>query len=398
MIHKITSLLVLLFSFLSANAFDESVCDTYQNCLELSQRKWFGLSSGDERAQYNLAKILAAGVGVQKSLKDSFQWMEKAADQGYVSAQVSLGMYYVNGVGTKRDTAKGIKWFKKAAKSGNTTAMFHIGRVYFDSVGIDRDYKKAVKWFKKAAKHNDSGAKLYLAIAHLRGFGSLKKDIKKAMLLTTELATEGYADAMNTLGNIYSAGYYVEKDNKKAEYWYTKYLAKKYDRIAAQYLIEVRRKLAANVSFDPKPFGCVLLKDTYNTVKEKLVNSYPHKHFQLGTKTLTLRGSSSNVPHLKSAEFIFDSNDFLIAITADFRSMNAEEVINAIAKKYQLIEVKKNSFFKSHNGTEFASKNVTIKIFAGSIQNKVTYETTRYSQIILSVKNKKSSAQAKHLL
>ena len=62
------------------------------------------------------------GMGVTKDLEEAAKWMDRAAQQGNVSAMTGLGICYYYGHGVKRDKNKGREWINKAAILGDEYA------------------------------------------------------------------------------------------------------------------------------------------------------------------------------------------------------------------------------------------------------------------------------------
>ena len=55
---------------------------------------------------------------MEQDAKKAFQWLTKAAEQGFAISQYSLGTMYENGHGVKQDKEKAFQWVEKAAEQG----------------------------------------------------------------------------------------------------------------------------------------------------------------------------------------------------------------------------------------------------------------------------------------
>ena len=96
---------------------------------------------GDVLTKSDPARVLAA--------------CHRLADKGYASAQFNLAYMYRAGLGVSRDYAEAMRWYRKAADQGYSDAQFNIGVMYANGDGVSRDYTEAMRWFRKAADQGD---------------------------------------------------------------------------------------------------------------------------------------------------------------------------------------------------------------------------------------------------
>ncbi|MBH0066419.1 tetratricopeptide repeat protein, partial [Psychrobacter sp. SZ93C1] len=66
--------------------------------------------SGDAFSQNQLAGMYSNGEIVSQNQEKAFEWVGKAANQGYVKAQFNIGVMYEYAEGTQQDYAKAIEW------------------------------------------------------------------------------------------------------------------------------------------------------------------------------------------------------------------------------------------------------------------------------------------------
>jgi TPR repeat protein len=66
--------------------------------------------SGSDDAQFYLAALYSAGVGVPRSDEEAFRWFSRAAEQGHSHAMLILGGLYAIGRGVQKDNIKAYKW------------------------------------------------------------------------------------------------------------------------------------------------------------------------------------------------------------------------------------------------------------------------------------------------
>lgn len=74
-------------------------------------------------AQYFLARMYAAGQGVEKDPKVAAQWYQKSAEQGVADAQYRLGAMYESGDGVPADMEYAYGWYSVAAHLGNAKGV-----------------------------------------------------------------------------------------------------------------------------------------------------------------------------------------------------------------------------------------------------------------------------------
>lgn len=77
----------------AAQWFAGKVCLTLNNLLEAAE--WFGKSAGQgyARSQFTMAALHLEGKGVKRDSALARQWLQKAADQGYLPAKDELRKY-----------------------------------------------------------------------------------------------------------------------------------------------------------------------------------------------------------------------------------------------------------------------------------------------------------------
>jgi TPR repeat protein len=109
---------------------------------------------GNVEASYQLASIYEQGIGVVKDVKQSYQWHEKAAQQGEPRSQVLMGDFYLSE--TNRNLSKALYFYEMAAKKGSLVAKRSLAAIYDDGLaGLTVDLDKASFWYAQAAENGD---------------------------------------------------------------------------------------------------------------------------------------------------------------------------------------------------------------------------------------------------
>lgn len=89
------------------------LCDAY-DAYELKQyKKAYKLAmsmSTDPGAQCLLGRLFEDGSGVERDLREAFDWYKLSAEQGVIEAQEKLVTFYEHGTGTTRNFRESAKW------------------------------------------------------------------------------------------------------------------------------------------------------------------------------------------------------------------------------------------------------------------------------------------------
>mgnify|MGYP000950756596 CR=1 FL=1 len=119
---KSALLLVALLSSIPAHAdFNDGVVALTMGKYDKALQTFLPLAEASDHgfAQYFLARMYAAGQGVEKDTKVAFGWYRKAAEKGIADAQLRLGRLYESGDGGPADMEYAYAWFRVAAHLGS---------------------------------------------------------------------------------------------------------------------------------------------------------------------------------------------------------------------------------------------------------------------------------------
>jgi len=110
-------------------------------------------------AQYRLAKLYEAGIGVKTDPDMARKLTERAARAGNRIAMHDLGLYYAEGHGgLKPDLNTALKWFQKAAERSVVDSQYNLGILLGSTPEIPQDLVSAYFWFSVAAGQGDQFA------------------------------------------------------------------------------------------------------------------------------------------------------------------------------------------------------------------------------------------------
>ena len=181
---------------------------------------------GDPVVQEILGTMQFLGLGVERDVQKSAEWVRKAAEQGHATAQGELGRIYWAGRGVPRDEAEAGRWFLKAAMNGDASVCSFLGILYGEGRGgFPKDKALAAKWKVKAAHETDSMDALYeLGKIYENGEG-IGKDIHEAVKCYEMAFERGKLTVGEELERMYKEGREgLPKDPEKAASWRQRYV------------------------------------------------------------------------------------------------------------------------------------------------------------------------------
>ena len=105
---------------------------------------------GNAEAQYRVAIMLEAGLGMVRNKLQAYRWMRAAAEQGHGLAQHGLGFMYLEGTCTTENPVMAAQWFERAAAQGLAGALVNLGMLYREGRGVPKDEEKACELLRQA--------------------------------------------------------------------------------------------------------------------------------------------------------------------------------------------------------------------------------------------------------
>ncbi len=149
--------------------------------------------------------ILTISLTCQAGLNPKF--LIKNAENGNLESQLELANMYLEGVKIERDLKKSRYWFEKAAEQGDLSAQLKLAQMLGDGVGGPIDLTQRVNNLQKASKHGNGEAQYWLAIAYYEGKG-VKANPEKAAELIAASRKNKYTPP-DSLGYEYQFKYYL---------------------------------------------------------------------------------------------------------------------------------------------------------------------------------------------
>lgn len=216
------------------------------------------LAEADYPFALNLLGIIyRQGIGVDPNPELEFQYFERAAILGDLSAVANLAIMYYQGLepvqvdrararelynrcadtlpvcdyrlglmawhgeGEPKNHEKGIRLIEKAATHGDRDAQYFMGQFLKWDENPDSDQKKAHEWWLRAANAGHAGAQWRVGMAYIRG-EVVERDSSEAVKWFKSSAAQGEPDGLVSLGTMYATGDGIETDYKKAKELYEK--------------------------------------------------------------------------------------------------------------------------------------------------------------------------------
>ena len=163
---------------------------------------------------FNLGRCYEHGFGVEKDLKEAYDWYRKAAASGDVNAWLALGRMFDTGTYVERDPKEAAMWLERAAAKDHPIAKIGLGQKYARGDGVERDQVHALELFKEAYKQDKRIGSYVLGEAIGDGIGC-EKDYKKAVELFQEAHDNHFPQGTYNLGMMLEMGLGCEKDEEK---------------------------------------------------------------------------------------------------------------------------------------------------------------------------------------
>lgn len=158
-------------------------------------------AGGDVVAQYYLASLHDAGLGVERNAAEAAYWYRQAAINGHPDAQYNLGVAYSRGDGVQRDMTDAARWWRAAALTGSLNAQFNLGLIYAHGEGVATDAVEASRWWNMAAAQGDPASQYNLGALYANGEG-VSQDMQRARLWWQRAAAQGFRQAIEALSRL----------------------------------------------------------------------------------------------------------------------------------------------------------------------------------------------------
>ncbi|MCD7839297.1 MAG: sel1 repeat family protein [Erysipelotrichaceae bacterium] len=173
-------------------------------------------------AYYLLGEIYLTGGFQNHDTNQALKYYELSAQKGYLDAIITLGDLYSNEKNSCYNIDKALPYLKIGADNDQEFCLFKLGHI----AGCNRDYQNAIKYFddcmhSKNCVDNSYKAESAFRLGNMysRGLGVEKND-QKFFEYYQKAANYGHKEALYTLAQCYRYGYIVDKDIENAKKYY----------------------------------------------------------------------------------------------------------------------------------------------------------------------------------
>ena len=129
-----------------------------QDSIEAARWLQKAAEQGEITAFMMLGRMHADGEGVPQDYAVAAELYSQSAGMGEPMSQYSLALMYIEGQGVPVDSTIAVKWLRKSAERGFASAQRNLALMYADGDGAPQDFVEAHMWLSLAYKHGDSAA------------------------------------------------------------------------------------------------------------------------------------------------------------------------------------------------------------------------------------------------
>ena len=170
-----------------------------------------------------LAFMYINGFYVGQDLEQGLRHMELAASHGDFSAMYYAGKAYIYGCEKCKITknkSKGMRYLEIAAENKDVDAMMLYVELRYDEATSIEEKKKIINYTLEAASKKHREAHVRAAQFYLDGYSFIKPNKERFIFHIKQAAELNHAKAQYFLYKAYEVGGFLEKNNKKANYWF----------------------------------------------------------------------------------------------------------------------------------------------------------------------------------
>lgn len=133
------------------NCDDKTAQRSFNTCLAAAK-------DGAPYAMIMCSEFYATGWGVEKSLSESFAWIEKSAASGFAPGIFDLGLYYENGIYVNKDIHAALDLYESAITAGYGFSALHVAWIFHSGEIATRDIPRAIAYAERAFKLDEFSA------------------------------------------------------------------------------------------------------------------------------------------------------------------------------------------------------------------------------------------------
>ncbi|KAG0318869.1 hypothetical protein BGZ99_005385 [Dissophora globulifera] len=193
------------------------------NRAEAAERFRRAATMGDPKAQFFLGTMYH-GNGILRDHTKAAEWLQKAADQGYMPALALLGRSYLEGGDcVPQDHHKALDLLSQATNEGEycRTCRCGLGRIYLEGLGVAQSNEEAFRWYHESAFLGCPLGQLQTGVFYFNGI-TVEQNYTEAAWFFAAAAVQGISDAQLYMAKMYEFGKGVSQNSRAAWDWYLK--------------------------------------------------------------------------------------------------------------------------------------------------------------------------------
>lgn len=233
--------------------------NAYAN-YELGFNEYYGFVKGVSRYDY------------------AYKYLKEAASLNHAGANYMIGNMLVNkiiGSGSNDELEKGYKYLLKSQELGNVAALNTIGNMLLNGIyPLEKNENMAISYYEKAANNN-----YVFAYNNLGKIKERQGNYNEALEFYLKSADLGESWACNKVGEYYRQGK-VEKDMRKAFYYYNKAIESNYRTLCYYAYYNLAVYFYKNgyddivINADINKYECYLIEAGNNGIIEALIELF----------------------------------------------------------------------------------------------------------------------------
>ena len=173
---------------------------------------------GDAEAQYLLFDYYASGHG-EESDRPAFEWLTKAAEQGYPLALYTSALIQIE---EKEGTAvppQALFYLQASGERGFSDAYLQLYHLYRDGKGVEANEDTAINYLRKAMEAGSGTAYLIVAKGFLPGNGGGPIDYDAAYYYAEQAAHLGCPEAVELIIHLLEENLASGDHTELLRYW-----------------------------------------------------------------------------------------------------------------------------------------------------------------------------------
>lgn len=183
-------------------------------------------AKGDAEAKNRASELsIPKSFGVEQ-LIDVFKQM---AESGNCLNEYRCATLLLKAAWSNEDRVEAFNMFVRAANDGSPEAINQVAMMYRDGTGIPKDLKKMEEYYQKGVDFGYVPSMIALGDIYTQG-KLLPRDENKAFDNILKAAKLGDSNSMYKVANLYKDGIGVQPSKDKSDYWFDKYVKTMYSQ------------------------------------------------------------------------------------------------------------------------------------------------------------------------